>query len=129
MITRFELCDLLVSNFAEMQVVVDKRKAEGYFPYDTEIVHGFYSCKFAPFAVKQLEAGNIPMLKKIFDFIEYLHVNGDEDVENVVWVSVCEPIYNKPLYDEKRDLIMSLSGERTKKCFIEMEDWWRENAN
>ena len=123
MLKYLSLSDLLIQNFREMKIKYDEYAARTGFEYGAELAHCFYSCQFAPFIIKQLDEGNMPMLKKIFAFIEHLHVNGDEDVENVAWVSVCEPVYFRCDYDKHRSIIMMLSGEKTKECFIEMENF------
>ena len=116
-----EANELLMEEFEEMKTAFQDDVSGGYGGYEG-IQHCFFSENFVPYIVKRLNEGKDDELKSIFSFIEKLFREGDDDLAELAGVSVVEPLYYEPNYEDHKDKIFALSGELTRKSFEDMVD-------
>lgn len=75
-----------------------------------------------PFLEEALKEGRADDAKRALDFVERMAVSEDEDLVNVVYVTVCEYLVLNDTLDE---LAQPLFGPETKRICQETADWWR----
>jgi hypothetical protein len=82
-----------------------------------DLPYAFYESEFVPFIMTQLQLNNLPMLSKIFGFIERLFSDGDEMTANLAEVAIVESLFFENDYSKYENMILSLCGEKTRKSF------------
>ena len=109
---------LLTSEFEEMQAAFDNDLDE-YDDGDVNSCYSFYGYEFRPFILRQLLEKKPATLKKIFDFIERLFVNGDEDLKNMIGVEICEGLYYDNVCVDFKDTLLKYCGKETLQSFVD----------
>jgi len=107
---------LLINEFDEL--VSAYNEDDWDFEYSP---HCFYPAAFVPYIIKCLDDNNMNELNRIFNFVEKLFSEGDEDLLDMAGVSIVESVYYEPDYEKHKEKIYSLCGELTRKSFEDME--------
>jgi len=108
---------LLMSAFPEMKEIYENDIDYDGLPYYQDGAYHFYETEFEQFIIKQLRSKNEAQLKKIFDFIEDIYENGDDELINLVGVAVVESMVFDKCHIEFSDLVFKYCGEKTRESF------------
>jgi hypothetical protein len=114
--------ELLINEFAEMKTAYDNDQGEDYGAYEHS-QFALYEDEFTPYILVNLREMNKPELKKIFSFVEILFENGDDSLINLVAVAVVEALYLDEEFEEYKDTIFAICGEKTRQSFEEGINW------
>ncbi len=92
-----EVITILIQKFLEMKSIYEQNE-----DYYEDLPYVFYESEFVKFIISCANNNKHKILVKIFDFIEDLLKNGDEQVVNLVEVAVVESIYfDNDIIDKK----------------------------
>ena len=87
---------------------------------------------FARYIIKNINENNKETLKKCFEFIELLHINGTEKTKELATVGYLEDLQNLTGGSEtmeKYKIIYDYIGIESKKCWDKLNDFWNGNIN
>ncbi len=107
--------NLIINNFEEIKKIYENDK-----DYYIDLPYLFYESVFLPYIINCFNNSNFNMLVKIFDLIEDIMKNGDEELVNLIEVSIVESIYFDDKIENKEKLIKffkRLTRESYDKCF------------
>ncbi len=110
-----EAIELITNNFNEMKKIYESDKE-----YYIDIPYVFYESVFEPYIIKCFNNYNFIMLKKIFDLLEDIMENGDENLVNLIEISIIESIYFDKNIENKGELIKffkKLTMESYYRCY------------
>ena len=72
----------------------DVRKNTHLIEDSLDYPHVVYETAFVPYIKSALRSNDLPAIEKIFDFMEELACANDERVENLLQVSILEPLWD-----------------------------------
>lgn len=114
--------NLLINKFPELKPIYE----DGIDDY-MDLPYIFYEPVFGKYIIDKIIARNKSELSSIFDFVEDLLLNGDEDIKNLAEVAIIERLYSKLYFDQKFaeyiEFASKFYGELTKKSFDDYINW------
>jgi hypothetical protein len=119
MLTKENILDQLLHHFPNLQEKYEKELAgwEGEFTG----FHNLFGMVFNPYIKEKLTAYDHEALIKIFNFLEMMAESDDEDIINVLVVTVLEAIY---FSDDA--IVQKYCKSKTKKLGDELEEFWQK---
>jgi len=121
LVTRGTLYEHLLRAVPEVRVDYEEL-LQLYDPGEDPGGHVVIGDVLVPFLRARLKEGTEDELRRAFGFIEGMARSTDDDVVNIVYVSICEPLGGD------RDLLKrarAYMGPRTLTISGEVEAWWR----
>ena len=103
---------ILTEQFPEMKKIFEADEEE-YF----DVQYGFYETEFAKYITSKLRGEDWQEVQKIFDFVEDMFLNGDNEIKNLVGVAIVESIFFEKDFKELYPVILKYCGEKTKESF------------
>ena len=102
------LYEIFINKFKDDEQYFDEKKRE-YCVNDDDGQHVKFAIIVLPYIVEKLNSDDEAKLKMIFDFVEQMENDANEDVQNVANVSILEGIAGEgqELYDKARKYMKS----------------------
>jgi len=97
---------------------------------DGEVLEYSVAGDFSRYIIKNINENNIEKLKKCFEFIELLHINGTEKTKELATVGYLEDLQNFTGGNEtmeKYKIIYDYIGIESKKWWNKLNDFWNGN--
>jgi hypothetical protein len=92
-----------------------------------EILEYMVASDFSRYVIKNIDENNIEKIKKCFEFIELLHINGTKKTKELVTVGYLEDIQNMAggyKINKKYKKIYKFLGIESKKMWNELNKFW-----
>ena len=89
---------------------------EGIYDYEN-LPYVFYESVFVRYITDKAKTFDEIELSNIFNFVEELLVDGDEELKNLIGVAVIESLYHEKHFSELNMLLSKFYGELTKMSF------------
>ena len=112
--------EMLVNKFPQIKKIYDDDKE-----YYKDLPYVFYESVFTKYIVSIVNLKDNNMLLEIFNFIEDMLLNGDEEVNNLVDVAVIESLYYDENFNDIYKVIINFCGELTKNSFNKCISWYK----
>ncbi len=109
---------ILTDRFSKMKEIYDLEKE-----YYEDLPYLFYESEFEQFILKNLQVKNDEVLREIFTFVEDVLKNGDNEIINLIGVTVIESLF----FDSFREDIEHMKeyfGELTLKSYQGTVDYF-----
>jgi len=104
--------EALISEFPSLQKIYSENQDEYIgLPY------ALYESEFQPYVMYQVRQRDMAGVKRCFDFIEKLFVEGDDEVATLVGVSFVESTFFEEDYEKHKDIILGACGKHTRRSF------------
>ena len=110
---------ILINKFSELKQVYDEN-IEEY----RELPYVFYESVFTKYIVEKIQLMKKEDLIIICNFLENLIENGDDEIKNLVEVSVIESIYYEKDFEKFKGVLMGFCGNLTKLSFEKCYSNW-----
>lgn len=81
---------------------------------------------FAYYAIDLIQKNDCDETKKLFDYMEYLLLHGDQGVQDAVATGFLEALDNASFKDEKVKKALALLGEESKAYLKAWDDFWKD---
>jgi len=107
-----EANEILTNKFPEMKKIYES-DIEEY----KNLFYYFYETEFVKYIIDKIIKNDEQELMKIFDFIEDMFANGDDEIVNLVGVAIVESLFFEKNFNELYITIKKYCGERTLKSF------------
>ena len=104
--------EMAINEFPKVKKIYEEDKE-----YYIDLPYVFYESVFTKYIVSVVKLKDNNMLLKIFNFIEDMLLNGDEEVNNLIDVAIIESLYYDENFNDMYKIIMDFCGELTKKSF------------
>ncbi|UWV46589.1 hypothetical protein N1236_13625 [Acetivibrio thermocellus] len=106
-----EAINILINKFPELKKVY----IENIDDYEG-LPYVFYESVFVKFILDKVNSDDDDKLRTIFDFIEDMLVNGDDETKNLIGVAVVESLYYEKS-SEIKERLQKYFGELTRKNY------------
>ncbi|MCL1924402.1 MAG: hypothetical protein FWF50_02335 [Defluviitaleaceae bacterium] len=111
-----EAINFLTSKFSNLKSIYESEidEYEG-LPYI------FYESVFIKYIVEKINSRDEVELYNIFNFVEDMLLNGDEEIKNLIEVAVIESLYYEEDFSSFNTFLPTFYGDLTKKSFESFE--------
>ena len=107
-----ESINLLLNAFPKLKSIYE----ENIDDYEG-LPYVFYESVFVKYIMDKIHSHSEAELSSIFDFVENLLLNGDEEIRNLVGVAVIESLYYEKEFMKLNESLLKFYGELTAKSF------------
>ena len=107
-----EIIEILKQEFSEVEKIYDNN-IEDF----EDLPYVLYESVFVKYILEEIRRNDKKKLKKIFDFIERLLREGDDDVKILIDVAIVESLYFEKHHHTIEYIIDAYGGDLTKKSF------------
>jgi hypothetical protein len=112
----FEAINQFVDEFEDFKPIL-----KDHIEFNEELLPHVFLGDCNDLVIKLIKEGNPPILERLFNFYERMAIDGDEDVKNVLTVSILEV-----LGDDRKVLNIAYKymGKETRKASDDIEKFW-----
>ena len=103
---------ILLEKFPALKPIYE----EGIYDYE-DLPYVFYESVFVRYITDKAKSFDEVELSNIFNFVEELLVEGDEELKNLIGVAVIESLYHEKHFCELNMLLSKFYGDLTKMSF------------
>jgi hypothetical protein len=119
-----EINSILAERFPELSVAI--KNEESFWKYEDVPSYCLYGSVVEPFIAKLLtEETNIPLIKRFFDFFEEMSNCNDEEVKNLVQVSILESLWGN---SEILNTAHKYMHPQTRMLCDELRKWFKKDG-
>jgi len=109
--------NILMDRFPRMKSIYAKDVDTDGTPFYQDIPYVFYEGEFSRYILREIDTQNEEELKTIFDFIEDMFLNGDDEIKNLIGVAVVEHLVTEEAFMRSYKKLAGIMGKLTIQSF------------